>query len=166
MGKRQNYETRDRVRVTVSLPASVAEDIKRTAAERNVTTSYFHTQLICEGYSHYRTQKAVEELQEDIDSQYLALEILGAKLDEIVKFLTIRLPSTNYETAEQKEAAAVEAKTMARNIANRAKKDVQNFRTGASNVDPLGVEELLEYFKSYIENAGKPGVKEPVEEGL
>lgn len=164
MARQMNYEARDKVRFSITLPASVAEDIKRTAAERNVTASYFYTQLICEGFSHYRTQKAIESLQEDLDSQYLALELVGAKLDELVKFLAMRLPSPQFESTEQKDALVAKAEKMARNVSITARKDVQNFRTGASNVDPLGVEKLLEFFKSYIENAGNGKEEVPSEE--
>lgn len=157
MARKQNYENREKVRFSVTLPISVAEDIRRTAEERGVSASYFHSQLLCEGYSHYRTQKAVEELRENLDTQYLALELLGAKLDEIVKLLGLRTPAPKADSAEQRESMSLKAETLARNVSNSARKAVQDYRTGDSSVDPLGTEKLLEFFKTYIEEASKKG---------
>lgn len=160
MARKQNYENRDKVRFSVTLPSSVAEDIKRTAEDRGISAAYFYSQLLCEGYSHYRTQKAVEALHESLDTQYLALELIGAKLDEIVKLLGLRTPAPKADSAEQRETMSVKAETLARNVSNSARKAVQDFRTGDSTVDPLGTEKLLEFFKTYIEEAGASGRKD------
>ena len=116
----------------------------------NVTASYLYTQIMCDGFSYMKTQTAIESLSRDLETNYLGLQILGAKLDELVKFLTIRLPSPDVKDDEQKQALRLKAATMARNVATAAEKAVEDFQTGESNVDPLGVEDVLKVIEASI----------------
>lgn len=152
MPRKNNFDNPGKKRISVYVPSAVIEDIKKSAADRNVSASYFYTQLMCEGYSHFKTQKAVEELQEDVNTLYLGLELIGAKIDEVVRLIGTRTSTPQNLTQEEKEALKIKAATLARVSSNSARKAVQEFRTGESNVDPLGVEKLLEFFKDHLNN--------------
>lgn len=146
---KNNSRYLDKKKVSVILPKEVAEGLKREAEERNVTASYLYTQIMCDGFSHIKTQSAISSLQGDVETLYLALELLGAKLDEIVKFITIRVPQAEIKDEEQKQAIKLKASSMSRSVSSSAEKAVQDYRLGESNVDPLGVEKVLKALELY-----------------
>lgn len=147
---KNNNRYPEKKKISVLLPSAVADSIKEEAKKMNVTASYLYTQIMCDGFSYMKTQTAIESLSRDLETNYLGLQILGAKLDELVKFLTIRLPSPDVKDDEQKQALRLKAATMARNVATAAEKAVEDFQTGESNVDPLGVEDVLKVIEASI----------------
>ena len=147
---KNNNRYPEKKKISVLLPSAVADAIKEEAKKMNVTASYLYTQIMCDGFSYMKTQTAIESLSRDLETNYLGLQILGAKLDELVKFLTIRLPSPDVKDDEQKQALRLKAATMARNVATAAEKAVEDFQTGESNVDPLGVEDVLKVIEASI----------------
>lgn len=158
MARKNNFDNSNKTRVHLCLPTDVYQDIKAKAEEKGVSISYFYTQLMCEGFSHYKTQRTIEELRGDVDTLYLALEIISAKIDEMVKLFTIRMPSPQFSSSEDKEKMIAKGSTMARSVCLSAQKAVEDFRLGESNVDSLGVEKLLKAFEEHIadnENASR-----------
>lgn len=147
---KNNIRYPEKKKISVLLPSDVADAIKQEAKNLNVTASYLYTQIMCEGFSYMKTQTAIESLNRDLETNYLGLQILGAKIDELVKFLTIRLPSPEVKDDEQKQTLRLKASTMARNVASAAEKAVEDFQSGASNIDPLGVENVLKIIEKII----------------
>lgn len=153
MARKNNFDNSNKTRVHLCLPTDVYQDIKAKAEEKGVSISYFYTQLMCEGFSHYKTQRTIEELRGDVDTLYLALEVISAKIDEMVKLFTIRMPSPQFSSGEEKEKMIAKGSTMARSVCLSAQKAVEDFRLGESNVDSLGIEKLLKIFEEHIANA-------------
>lgn len=150
MARKNNFDNAEKKRVNVYLPPDVFEEIKQEAEGNDVSSSYLYTRMLCEGFSHYKTQRSIEELKGDIDTLYLALEVLSAKIDEMVKLFTIRMPSPQFTSNDEKERMIAKGSTMARSVCISAQKAVEDFRLGNSNVDSLGIEKLLKAFQEHI----------------
>ncbi len=155
MARKNNFDNSNKTRVHLCLPTDVYQDIKAKAEEKGISISYFYSQLMCEGFSHYKTQRTIEELRGDVDTLYLALEVISAKIDEMVKLFTIRMPSPQFSSSDEKEKMIAKGSTMARSVCLSAQKAVEDFRLGESNVDSLGIEKLLKTFAEHIESSEK-----------
>lgn len=140
--------TQNKKRVQVMVPLDVAKEIDEAAAERGVTSSYLYTELVTEAYNHMKTYQVAERIENRLETVYLASELIGAKLDEIVKLIAARMPINQNLTAEEKQDLALRASKVARAAADAATKNVEAYRRGTSCVEPLGVEKLIDSFRA------------------
>lgn len=134
------------VRISAYVPIGTAERINSIADENGESVSSVASRLLAGNADIYALSSMLTRVLENQDMLLFSMEVLGARMDELAKFMAVRMPSREGLSDEQKQELRLSAQRLCQAMSKSAADTAMAYRTGASALDPLGIDQAVKKF--------------------
>lgn len=138
------------MRISAYVPVGTYERITAIAKENGESVSASASKLLSGNADIHVLSEMLSEVLRNQDMLLFSMEVLGARLDEMTKFMAVRLPSREGLTDEMKQSLRISAQKLSLSMSRSATDSAMAYRTGDSAVDPLGIDQAVRKFESSV----------------